>query len=40
MLLDYDVAVIGGGITGSWCALHLAQRGSNVVLIEQVIKGH
>lgn len=30
----YDVCVIGGGFTGTSAALHLAQRGYNVVLLE------
>ena len=32
----YDFIVIGAGINGSWTALHLAKRGKNVLLIEQV----
>ena len=29
-----DVCVIGGGYTGLFCALHLAERGYRVVLLE------
>jgi gamma-glutamylputrescine oxidase len=32
--LDVDVAVVGGGITGISAALHLAERGYNVALLE------
>jgi len=31
-----DALVIGGGINGSWTALHLLKRHQNVVLIDQV----
>jgi len=30
-----DAIVIGGGINGSWTALHLARRGQNVTLLDQ-----
>lgn len=32
--IDCDVCVIGGGYTGLSCALHLAQKGYDVVLLE------
>ena len=32
----YDFVVIGAGINGSWTALHLAKRNTNVLLLEQV----
>ena len=32
-----DALVIGGGINGSWTALHLLKRGQNVTLIDQVV---
>ena len=31
-----DTIVIGGGINGSWTALHLAKRGQKVTLLDQV----
>jgi len=30
-----SVAVVGGGIIGSWAALHLAEAGADTTLIEQ-----
>jgi gamma-glutamylputrescine oxidase len=33
--VEYDVCVVGGGIAGSSAALHLAERGYKVVLLEQ-----
>ena len=33
--VDCDVCVVGGGIAGCSTALHLAQRGLSVVLLEQ-----
>src|SRR5262245_33102799 len=33
--VDCDVCVIGGGIAGCSAALHLAERGYNVVLLEE-----
>lgn len=35
-----DVAIIGGGATGLSAALHLAQRGASVVLVEAARIGH
>jgi gamma-glutamylputrescine oxidase len=35
-----DVAIVGGGATGLSAALHLAQRGANVVLLEAGRIGH
>ena len=35
-----DVAIIGGGATGLSAALHLAQRGASVVLLEAASIGH
>jgi gamma-glutamylputrescine oxidase len=35
-----DVAIIGGGATGLSAALHLAQRGASVVLLEAGRIGH
>ena len=35
-LIMYDFVVIGAGINGSWTALHLAKRNTNVLLLEQV----
>ena len=35
-----DAIVIGGGINGSWTALHLAKRGQNVTLLDQVWKNN
>ncbi|WP_017667667.1 FAD-binding oxidoreductase [Sandarakinorhabdus sp. AAP62] len=35
-----DVAIIGGGATGLSAALHLAQRGASVVLLEAARIGH
>ena len=32
----YEFVVIGAGINGSWTALHLAKRNTNVLLLEQV----
>jgi glycine/D-amino acid oxidase-like deaminating enzyme len=32
---NYDFVVIGGGVTGLWAALHLAERGLRVQLLEQ-----
>ena len=31
-----DVIVIGGGINGSWSALHLVKQGYKTILIDQV----
>ena len=33
-----DVIVIGGGINGSWSALHLVKQGYKTILIDQVGK--
>src|ERR1700679_1560502 len=33
--VDCDVCVVGGGIAGCSAALHLAERGYSVVLLEQ-----
>lgn len=33
-----DAIVIGGGINGSWTALHLTKRGQNITLLDQVLK--
>jgi gamma-glutamylputrescine oxidase len=33
--LDADVCVVGGGIAGCSAALHLAERGLKVILLEQ-----
>mmetsp|Transcript_897 Transcript_897/g.2531 ORF Transcript_897/g.2531 Transcript_897/m.2531 type:complete len:423 (-) Transcript_897:80-1348(-) len=35
-----DVAVIGGGVIGSWAAINAAKRGRSVCLIEQFARGH
>ena len=35
-----DVAIVGGGATGLSAALHLAQRGASVVLLEAASIGH
>ena len=32
--VDCDVCVVGGGLTGSSSALHLAERGYDTVLVE------
>ncbi|GIY70750.1 hypothetical protein CEXT_657461, partial [Caerostris extrusa] len=32
---DYDHAVVGGGIVGSWTALQLVRAGKKVLLLEQ-----
>jgi len=32
----YDVAVVGAGVMGSAAACHIAGKGVNVVLVEQV----
>ena len=32
---EYDLAIIGGGITGAWIAFHGAQQGYKVALIER-----
>ncbi len=37
--IDCDVCVVGGGITGLSTALHLAERGYDVVLLEQNVIG-
>jgi sarcosine oxidase subunit beta len=34
-----DVAIVGGGLMGSWTALFLARRGQRVVLIEKGVVG-
>ncbi len=34
--MGFDYAVVGAGINGTFAALHLARRGHNTVLIEQV----
>src|SRR6476469_4412531 len=36
----YDVAVIGGGLTGSSAALALARKGARVILLEAETIGH
>ena len=38
--VDCDVAVVGGGIAGCSTALHLAERGYRVVLLEAERIGH
>ena len=38
--LSCDVAVVGGGLTGCSTALHLAQRGYRVVLLEGATVGY
>src|SRR5262249_11094511 len=37
--LDCDVCVVGAGYTGLSAALHLARRGTNVVVLEQSLLG-
>ena len=32
--IDCDVAIIGGGIAGLWCAYHLVNAGKNVCILE------
>ena len=34
--LNYEVAVVGAGVIGSWAAVHLAEKGVKTVLLEQV----
>jgi glycine/D-amino acid oxidase-like deaminating enzyme len=36
----FDIAVIGAGAFGGWTALHLRQRGMNVVLVDQYGPGN
>ena len=36
MSFDYDYAVVGAGINGTFAALHLADRAHRTVLIDQV----
>jgi len=36
----YDVAVVGAGVFGAWTALHLAKRGSRVLLLDAYGPGH
>jgi len=38
--LDADVCVVGGGVAGCSTALHLAERGFDVVLLEESAIGH
>ena len=38
-MLNYDYAVVGAGINGTFTAYHLARRGFKTVLIDQVNKG-
>lgn len=37
---SFDVAVIGAGVFGSWCAWHLTRRGQRVVLLDQYSPGN
>ncbi|GBO22683.1 hypothetical protein AVEN_200877-1 [Araneus ventricosus] len=37
---EFDHAVVGGGIVGSWTALHLVRAGKKVLLLEQWIRFH
>lgn len=36
----YDVAVVGGGVIGSWAAVSAGKRRKTVCLIEQFRRGH
>ncbi len=38
MVVERVLGVVGAGINGTFAALHLAKRGHNTVLIEQVLK--
>jgi monomeric sarcosine oxidase len=38
--MTFDVAVVGAGVFGSWCAWHLTRRGQRVILVDQYGPGN